>query len=253
MKVFISWSKDRSLHVAKALYDWIPGVIQKVEPWLSAEIPKGIRWNAEVAKELDNSNFGIVCVTPENQAEPWLNFEAGALAKSVTTAHVCVYLIDLKSTDVVGPLKDFQHTRMDQEDTFRLMKTLNEAQGDDALPEKRLEDALSTWWPRLEEQLRNLPASKIPAPERRDQLSMIEEILASVRDLDRRNAATGEQLKSLLSSMILSRDRPLAVALAEQVAQLRQESEEEKRRLLAEMDQYLKKIKEELLAKKQDS
>ena len=30
MKVFISWSGQRSLTVAKALYDWLPGTLQTV-------------------------------------------------------------------------------------------------------------------------------------------------------------------------------------------------------------------------------
>ena len=190
MRVFISWSKDRSKYVARALYDWIPHVIQKAEPWLSEEIPKGVRWSAEVADALEKSQFGLVCLTPENQSEMWLNFEAGALAKSVINAHVCTYLIDIKPADVVGPLKDFQHTLMDKDDTFRLMHTLNKAQGDAALPEKRLDETLSVWWPQLEESLKKLPPIQIqtPTPKSRDVQSIIEEILDIVRRLDRRES-----------------------------------------------------------------
>jgi TIR domain len=84
MKVFISWSGSKSQDVAVALGDWLPGVINRIEPFVSAkDIYAGSRWESEIASQLDTTNFGIVCVTRENQAAPWLNFEAGALAKAV--------------------------------------------------------------------------------------------------------------------------------------------------------------------------
>ena len=71
-----------SKYVAQALYDWIPRLIQKVEPWLSEEIPKGVRWRPEVARALEETNFQYYMRYAENQGEAWLNFEAGALSKS---------------------------------------------------------------------------------------------------------------------------------------------------------------------------
>lgn len=42
MKVFISWSGSKSQEVAKILKQWIPCVIQSVEPYFSsADIDKG--------------------------------------------------------------------------------------------------------------------------------------------------------------------------------------------------------------------
>jgi hypothetical protein len=84
MKVFISWSGERSQALAQALRDWLPLVLHYVEPWLSqSDIEPGERWASEVSKELEVSNFGIICVTKENTESPWILFEAGALAKSL--------------------------------------------------------------------------------------------------------------------------------------------------------------------------
>lgn len=67
MKLFISWSGTRSRELAEALREWIPLVLHYVEPWLSeADITAGERWAQSVAKELETSNFGIICVTREN-------------------------------------------------------------------------------------------------------------------------------------------------------------------------------------------
>src|SRR5438309_2275444 len=61
MKVFISWSGERSHALAMALRDWLPLVLHYVEPWLSeADVAAGDRLAQAVAKELESSNFGII-------------------------------------------------------------------------------------------------------------------------------------------------------------------------------------------------
>jgi hypothetical protein len=67
MKVFISWSGQRSAAVADALRYWLPKVIQALEPWMSADdIEKGTRWRSGLASELEQSSVGIICLTREN-------------------------------------------------------------------------------------------------------------------------------------------------------------------------------------------
>lgn len=71
MKVFLIWSGEISHRVACALRDWIPSVLPFVEPWLSSEgIDKGARWSAAIAAQLRATEFGIICVVPDNLAEP---------------------------------------------------------------------------------------------------------------------------------------------------------------------------------------
>ena len=108
MKIFVSWSGERSHSLAEAVYEWLPLVLHYVAPWLSnADIEAGERWANEVAKELENSNFGIISVTRENVASPWILFEAGALAKSLQGSRVIPLLLDLEFRDITGPLAQF--------------------------------------------------------------------------------------------------------------------------------------------------
>jgi hypothetical protein len=82
VKLFISWSGELSHQIALHLKKWLPVVLPFVEPWVSSEdIPKGTRWGAELATQLEGTASGIVCLVPGNVHEPWLNFEATRFAK----------------------------------------------------------------------------------------------------------------------------------------------------------------------------
>src|SRR5689334_12254492 len=109
MKVFISWSGEKSRAVAQALREWLPAVDKQLAPFVSSkDIFAGTRWQAEIIRELEATSFGIVCVTQENQAQPWINFEAGAIAKAVETSRVVPLAVDLKPSDIKPPLGQFQ-------------------------------------------------------------------------------------------------------------------------------------------------
>ena len=127
MKVFISWSGQRSHALADALHDWIPLVLHYVEPWVSqADIAAGQRWADQVAKELEASNFGIVCVTRDNVTSPWALFEAGALAKSMQDSRVIPLLLDLEIGDITGPLAQFQAKKVDRTGLSEVIGSLNQ-------------------------------------------------------------------------------------------------------------------------------
>jgi hypothetical protein len=103
MGVFISRSGKNSISykVAMLLRDWLPNVIQTVKPFLSAvDIDAGSQWTSQMFQALKETQVGIICVTRTNQAEPWINFEAGALAKAMESSRVCPLLIDVRPTDV---------------------------------------------------------------------------------------------------------------------------------------------------------
>src|SRR6188474_3258644 len=107
---------------------------------VASDVKKGEKWRQALGGELEKANFGIICLTPENLTAPWILFEAGALSKKADSA-VCTYLFDLANTEVKDPLAQFQHTEANQEDTKKLVITINQALGENALSLDRVEKA----------------------------------------------------------------------------------------------------------------
>ena len=95
MDVFISWSGQRSRAVAEALKKYLPMIVNDLNPWLSStDIDKGSRSSEEIAVALTNAKAGIICLTPNNLKEPWILFEAGAIAKTVREKPLCLHTSD---------------------------------------------------------------------------------------------------------------------------------------------------------------
>lgn len=190
MKVFLSWSGDKSHKVAVVFRDWFPSVIQSLEPYVSSEdIDKGARWSTDIAKELEDSSFGILCVTRDNLTAPWLTFEAGALSKTMDKSFVSPFLFDIKRSEVDGPILQFQSTIFDKDDVHKLIKTLNKACGEEQLSDERLEKAFNVWYPTLEtelDKLKSLPDEEQDAAPP-SAVEGANEILEEILDLSRLN------------------------------------------------------------------
>lgn len=172
MKVFISWSGELSHRIALHLKEWLPVVLPFVDAWVSSEdIPKGTRWGAELATQLEGTDSGIVCLVPGNLNESWLNFEAGALSKSVVKARVHPFLFGLDPRELVGPLGQFQATRFSKDDVRKLVKAFNSEAGAAALAADRIDRSFDVCWPDLERRLTPLSTEvdvTFPAPGKAD-------------------------------------------------------------------------------------
>lgn len=159
MKVFVSWSGEASHEVAQALKDWLPNVIQAVDVFLSSEdIAKGSQWFNELGAALDESAFGILCLTRENLNAPWILFETGALGKRFGLGEksppISPLLINLKRSDLSGPFSHFNATLIEKDEIARLVTAINEQLDASRLTDKKLEKAFLTNWPELEPRLR---------------------------------------------------------------------------------------------------
>lgn len=186
MKVFLSWSGKRSQAVAETLGPWMKAVVQSVEPWVSSDMDRGVKWIDAINKSLDDHSFGILCVTPGNVSAPWLNYEAGALAKHLGDGgRVIPYLLDFRSeSDLKQPLAQFNACVANKIGTWSLVKTLNNHA---EFPQKdaALQESFEMWWPKLEASLIAIKSSTIQPAAERKQEDKIDELLTITRDLHR--------------------------------------------------------------------
>lgn len=213
MQVFISWSGDRSRCVAELLDEWIQCVLQAIRPWMSSkDIDRGSLWFSEITDQLKDTKIGIVCLTQDNLNRPWILFESGALAKGLSSARVCTFLIDLEPTEVGNPLAQFNHTMPTKDGLYELVRTLNSSLGDHALREKVLEQVFETYWPQFEEgfskALEENPSGEQAPP--RSEESMLAEMLRTIRVLDRRVRSIERSSVSEEKDVVRFRDRELA-------------------------------------------
>ena len=126
-EIFISWSKERSLQLAKALRWLMTKVLSDLanaDPdsgagsrvvTLSEDLPKGGGWFSNLAGLLENARAGLICLTPENVASPWLLFEAGALIRRDVEVALFPLLLDLPPAAMEGPLALVQATVIERD------------------------------------------------------------------------------------------------------------------------------------------
>jgi len=186
VKVFISWSGERSKLLAIALREWLQPILQSVEVWMSeADIDAGDRWGQEVARELSSCNFGIICVTPENLGASWLLFEAGALAKSLEGSKVIPLLFELELRDISGPLAQFQAKKFDQAGLSEVANSINKTLPT-AIADGIVKSLLDAMWPSIKQKIDAVPKRAGHAKSSRNQADILEELVAGVRSFDSR-------------------------------------------------------------------
>jgi hypothetical protein len=179
--------------VAKALRLFLPRVLtEKLIPFVSSDdIDKGARGLAAIAFELEEADFGIVVVTPGNMNSAWINFEAGALAKSIAHGKVAPLLVGLATVDLTGPLSQFQNViASDREAVLALVMSVNGNMRDN-LPPHIVETMFEKEWPTLEVAIMKageLDKSSSPVRDRKD---VMDEILLAVRGLARGAGGSG--------------------------------------------------------------
>ena len=157
-KVFLCWSKDRSKAIAEGWAKLLPEIVSW-KPILSTEFQKGREWSTTLRNDLNEAKTGIIFLTPENMAAPWIHFEAGALATAVGSRNgeVFTYVYGFDPGKLAGPLSAYQSTVATKEDTRRLVHDVCVAMESEPPPE----EIYSSWWAKLEAVLDEIPAPAV--------------------------------------------------------------------------------------------
>jgi hypothetical protein len=211
MKVFISWSGSVSGDVAKLLKEWLPQVVHSIDPFLSFDdIEKGARWNSTIAENLQQSNFGIICLTQENLNSHWLMFESGAIAKQVEKSKVCPLLLNITPEMVPQPLQQFQATKPTKEEIRALVESVNNSTKQRLVSKEILDRSFEKWWSEFESKLQSImeSAKKTPAQKQKSETELkLDEIVSEVRGVNDHIARLGSLLHSTILEQV--KFRPL--------------------------------------------
>lgn len=199
MRVFIGWSGSRSRLVAGGLKSLLEYTFEGIDVFVSDYIEPGDTWGPRLQSELEQSQFGILCLTAENFDAPWLLFEAGAMAKKFesSSSRVVPYLIDtLPEAARRSPLAQFQQVRADREGTLSIVKLINalraSPQGSD-----RLSRIFNGGWSEFEQTMKALPAEEGRRHDARSDREILESILEQVGLLVKPHSAPSASLPKL--------------------------------------------------------
>jgi anti-anti-sigma regulatory factor len=149
MQVFLSWSGAESKRVADALGPWLERASPGVQVWMSAhDIQAGTPWGTALHEQLKRTDFGVLCLTPENLTAPWVLYEAGALAMSSKVGCVVPFLLDVGPEKLPAPLGQFQGVPANKEGAWKVLQSIRNAQGV-APGEEALRQVFEREWPHL--------------------------------------------------------------------------------------------------------
>ncbi len=170
MNIFVSWAGRESQSIALILRDRLPRVLPYVQPWVSTvDIRKGTRWDQELWSRLQATSYAIICATPDAVRSPWVNFEAGVVARAVgVESHVSPVLFGMPPNAVGGlPLGKFQCTEFTEIDIGRLLKAINISAGE-PIPESEIAQRFRRWWVSLRDDIGGIDLVDADEPEEQD-------------------------------------------------------------------------------------
>jgi hypothetical protein len=126
MKIFMSWSGERSKAIAEEFKSFLSIVIQQAQTFISSQdIDLGSIWQKRVLEEVSERRFGLIFITPENKKSEWLHYEAGGLIKDLEKDRVVPILFGIAKKEISSPFSQFQMIEFEKKSVFELIKQIN--------------------------------------------------------------------------------------------------------------------------------
>lgn len=204
MNLFISWSGKLSHDVGSILSDWIQCVSPTINTFLSSsDIVAGSRWSDTIARQLENCQMGVICITSENINSSWINFEAGALSKNIEQSSVIPILINVSNEDLKkSPLSQFQTLNFSNENILKLVELICKI-GNDEISSDRIQKIHETWFPVLKKKLGILDIQK---PEQASNEDKFDSLLTDFNNLKTQFDDKFKNINSILSNITLQNE-----------------------------------------------
>ncbi|MCP5107489.1 MAG: toll/interleukin-1 receptor domain-containing protein [bacterium] len=159
MKVFISFSGEKSKRMADALTELLPAILPSVTVFRAdTDIAIGERWQQSLERILDDLDLAIICVSHDNVEKPWLIYESGQLSRKGLIG--ITYLLDIEPAELSGPLAQFQAITADKGGTWRLITILNK-EDDHGLPNEELSRVFGQWWPQMQSRIESARSTAV--------------------------------------------------------------------------------------------
>ena len=204
MKVFISWSGAHAKEVAELLQSHLEDVNQRVAAFVSSQsIEAGSVWFDIIMSELQETGYGIACVTKSHLDKPWLLFESGAMAAKFGVKGVVPLLVDASNGDLIySPLKHFNSVVLAKDQIHKIHQSINTRMGNakmENLEPQKLDKHFERSWPEFEAACKAINTSEEPIGPSDQQISaqrrnddVLDEILGLVRKIDRTLPSSSE-------------------------------------------------------------
>ena len=183
MSVFLSFHKSRSHRLATIFHSLLKRTLVGTDLFLSSEdIPKGADWWQFLRSTLVSSRYGLVFLTKEAAASPWVHFEAGVIAGQ-KDSKVVVINVDFEEEPVPAPLNAFQQVNLQGLEIRKLIFEMN-----DALPKKVNNEVLGQLfqdaWNRLNVEVTGAASAGRPTSEPTRTLEMFGSITSGLRRIE---------------------------------------------------------------------
>ncbi|MDF1818334.1 MAG: toll/interleukin-1 receptor domain-containing protein [Immundisolibacteraceae bacterium] len=257
MKAFVSWSGKYSREVASILKKYLPCILQGLDVFMSQhDLESGERWGNKLANELNESEFGIICLTNSNLNSPWILFEAGALTKQFDGRACSLLLDDLSATDITGPLSQFQNRKFERSEILKLVIDLNKNM-QKPMSESQLGLIFDKWYPDISNEYNKVTEDKTEEPTTnvsvREDRELLEEILTKVRGLNSKPSLRERNMPEEFLSFVIDAISDNSKDILIKIVEFRENGDHaSKNALIAQYPEEIKELSRHFLIKVED-
>lgn len=131
IKIFLSWSGDKSKKLANVFKTYVADILPKVDFYFSPDDLKGgEKWRQSIEEGLNNNTYGIIFLTPSNLTSKWIYFEAGAISKSTKQAKILPFLYKIDINELGQPFSDYQCKSFSADSILTTILEINDCQSE---------------------------------------------------------------------------------------------------------------------------